>query len=311
MRKNAWQRVGRICVVPALALWCLTVGGCSSTTSSNAVPQNSSASGDVPAVSEVPRLLNTLDLRLPLDRYLPSLHQVDQRSTAYRILTVRCLKRFDVHVMLPEPPTGVGLRSQNERRYGLTDAAAAARLGYGLGHRDPRAHADERQEAQDLKPRALAVLTGDGAALPAGVPNGGCRGAAQHRLTPVSPATGDALDEDLPQRLSLETFQRSQRDPRVRAANADWSSCMRAQGHHYQNPLDPPADPDFERPGGALERETAKDDVACKKSTNLVGRWYAIESAYQNILIKKHHRELTQLARAERVTNAHVNEVLQ
>ena len=74
---------------------------------------------------------------------------------------------------------------------------------------------------------------------------------------------------------------------------------MRALGHHYQNPLDPPADPDFERPGGALERETAKDDVACKKSTNLVGRGYAIESAYQNIVIKKHHRELTELARAQ------------
>jgi len=146
---------------------------------SDAVPQNSSASGDVPAVSEVPRILKTLDLRLPLDRYLPSLPQVDQRSAAYRILTVRCLGQFDVHVMLPEPPTGVGLRSQNERRYGLTDAAAA-RLGYGLGERDPRAHADERQEAQDLKPRALAVLTGEGAPFPPERPTGGAE--VQHSI---------------------------------------------------------------------------------------------------------------------------------
>ena len=142
------------------------------------------------------------------------------------------------------------------------------------------------------------MLTGNGPSVPSGVPEGGCQGEAQRRLALVDPSTQKAVDEGLAERLSLETFQRSQDQPDVLDAFADWASCMRTKGHQYKKPLDPPADPKFKRAGSAEERRTAVDDVACKQSTNLIGRWYSVESAYQAELIENHQTELTALARA-------------
>jgi len=208
------------------------------------------------------------------------------------------MKRFDITIVIPEPPAGLGLKSRNERRYGLTDPVAAAKIGYGLGKRDPSTQPSGHAGAPTLKPKALAVLTGEGPSVPAGVPTGGCHGEAQRRLAFIDPIGGKPVDENLPQRLSLESFQQSQDDPRLSQASSEWSSCMHSKGHEYQKPLDPYGDPKFQPPGSALERQTATDDVACKESTNLVGRWYAVESAYQIRLIKDHEAELTAIARA-------------
>ena len=107
------------------------------------------------------------------------------------------------------------------------------------------------------------------------------------------------MDEELPERLAYESFQRSQEDPRVKAAFAEWSSCMQDKGHKYKSPFDPFADPAFTPPGGAKERKTAEDDIACKTATNLVGKWYAVESAYQQGLIADHRNELTALGESQ------------
>jgi hypothetical protein len=154
------------------------------------------------------------------------------------------------------------------------------------------------------------VLTGEGTSVPAGVPAGGCHGEAQRRLAFVDPSTKQAVDDYLPQGLSLESFQRSQDDSRVQAAYADWSSCMRAKGHDYPKPLDPYGDPKLRPAGSARERHTATDDVACKKSTNLVGRWYAVESAYQTAQIHDHETELTAIAHAAAANQKIVQTVL-
>ncbi|HEY5785270.1 MAG TPA: hypothetical protein VIT65_10875 [Microlunatus sp.] len=253
----------------------------------------------LPASDEVPVLLDTTRLTLPVDAHLLALSEERQRSMARRELLHDCLLRFGIAVVIPEPPTEVGPRTRNERRYGLTDAAAAATTGYGLGDRDPRTRGGGREDAPTLTARARAVLTGHGSALPARVPEGGCSGEVTRLLTPVDPVTRKSLNEDLPEALSFASFSTSQSDPRVQAAFGDWASCMRKQGHSYAAPLEPPADPRFGNPGGAAERATAEADVACKAQTNLVGRWYAVESAEQARLIEEHQSELESLRAAE------------
>jgi hypothetical protein len=298
LKHNLWWRQDWIaCTVTAVALTlsataCTFTGGADRPSNDPSRTSSSSGAGDVPV------LLDTASMRLPLDVYLPTLKEEDQRSAAHGELIRRCMQRFGIKITIPEPPAAVGIKSLNERRYGLTDAAAAAKLGYGLGERDPSSRPPDPGQSPALTPKALAVLSGKGSSVPSGVPNGGCQGEAQRRLALVDPSSQKAVDENLAQRMSLDTFQRSQEDPRVVKAYADWASCMGAEGHDYKKPLDPLADPKFRPAGSAKERDTAKDDVACKQSTNLVGRWYAVESAYQTALIQDHRTELEALARA-------------
>jgi hypothetical protein len=292
--------------ITAMIVLLTTTAGCTSgngtapaATSSRQPSSNASASGNLPPVTDVPRLLDSANLKLPLDAYLWTPDEVDQASKAHRELIRRCMRRFGASITIPEPPTGPGPKTRNERRYGLTDPVAAAQVGYGFPDAEPPTRPSGTPVGPTLTAKSRAVLTGEGQNLPSGLPKGGCSTEARRRLTPVDPSTKKPLDEDLPQRLSLDSFQRSQEDPRVRAAFADWSQCMQKKGHQYQKPFDPLADPEFRPAGTTKERGTAEDDVACKASTNLVGRWYAVEFAYQRLLITQHTAKLTVLAQAQ------------
>jgi hypothetical protein len=275
---------------------CTAGNGTAPASSSPQPSSNVSASTDLPPLRDVPRLLDTVHLKLPLDAYLSTPVEVDQASKAHRELIRRCMHRFGVSITIPEPPSSPGPRTRNERRYGLTDPVAAAQLGYGFP--EPVTRPSGSPAGPKLTARSRAVLTGEGRNLPSGLPKGGCISDAGRRLTPFDLSTKKPLDEDLPQRLSLDSFQRSQEDPRVRGAFADWSRCMQEKGYHYQQPFDPLTDPALRPAGTTKERRTAEDDVACKASTNLVGRWYAVESAYQRVVITQNRAELVALAQA-------------
>ena len=82
----------------------------------------------------------------------------------------------------------------------------------------------------------------------------------------------------------------------MRAATRQWSACMAAAGYRYAGPLDPPKDARFQDARTPLEISTAEADVACKQRTNLVGVWFAEESARQRSLIEA-NRPALELAR--------------
>jgi hypothetical protein len=265
----------------------------------------------LPVVAHVPRLLASLHLRLPLDAYLPSLHEVERYGLANRELIHRCLLRFGVHVQTPPPVTGIGPRTWTERRYGLTDAKQAADLGYSLGDRDPSLHPGQTHGPR-LNARALALLTGQGkiARDVPDLPAGGCSGLARRTLA-GDEAIGDHIaDPYLAQQLSQQSFESSRQDPRVQAVFKRWSQCMLADGHHYDDPLAPFSDSTLQHGPAAIAVHTAVDDVACKQATNLVGTWYAVESAYQNELIHDHYADLETLAAANTVTSRVIRKVL-
>lgn len=72
---------------------------------------------------------------------------------------------------------------------------------------------------------------------------------------------------------------------------------MTAKGYDYRTPLDPPHDPRFAGGLPAAEIATATADVACKKQANVVGVWFAVESAYQKRLVAKDRDVLRRLRR--------------
>jgi hypothetical protein len=287
----------------------LTIGSaaCGTVHGPAATPRSTGDAG-LPVVNHVPRLVASLDLKLPLDAYLPSLREVARYGIANRELIQRCMEDLGIGVRLPKPTTGVGPRTWTDRRYGLTDATAATALGYGLGSRDPSAHPHAHEPP--LAAHVLAALTGEGPGLPQGVPAGGCSGQAQRTLAGNADTGHRAVDPFLAQRLSQESFESSRDDPRVLDAFSRWSRCMLDKGHDYSDPLAPFSDPALQKGPTRKAVRTAVDDVACKRSTNLVGIWYAVESAYQTELIKSHHADLVPLALANTQTARAVAKVL-
>ena len=76
---------------------------------------------------------------------------------------------------------------------------------------------------------------------------------------------------------------------------------MKQRGHDYQTPNDPLHDPKWAGLPAAspAEIETAHDDVACKRAADVVGTWYAVESAMQNAAIAAHQQELSDIKSGE------------
>jgi hypothetical protein len=264
----------------------------------------------LPAVAHVPQLLESVDLKLPLDAHLPSMEDVHRYGMANRALITRCMQRFKIDFAPSAAPASVGLRSWNERRYGLTDPSAAAALGYGLGARTPR-DAPSRP-SQRLDSRGVTVLSGEPAttARRLHVPDGGCSGQARRALTGRPSDTPPLADPYLAQHLSQLSLQESRRDPRVRAAVNHWSQCMLAKNHHYDDPFAPFADPANTRGATPRAVDTAVDDVTCKKRTNLIGIWFSVDAAYQKRLIAAHRNGLMRLAQADAATAAAIARVL-
>jgi hypothetical protein len=256
-----------VAAVAVLAVAVLTVAGCAST----------------PADEPAPVLLDSVGLHLPLDDYLPSQEDLDTMGRA-RILWLReCMRKsgFD----FPPLPARheVGLRSWNERRYGITDADLAARDGYGLGERDPATQPPTPTPSPT--PEQLSALTGPD----------GCVALTEARQRQNSPA---GADPDLPQRLAKESFTRSQRTPSVRAVLASWSECMRARGHDYADPLAAASDNRFTGPVTPHEIAVAAADIECKRTTNLVGVWFSAERELQLDQVRAHSAALGEVRQA-------------
>lgn len=301
------QRVTAKLLVATLVA--IALGACGTYAASH--DQRGTPEGDgLPAVAHVPQLLESVELKLPLDAHLPSMEDVHRYGMANRALITRCMQRFKIDFVPSPASASVGLRSWNERRYGLTDPSAAAALGYGLGARTP--HDGPSRPSQRLDPLGMTVLTGEPAttARRLHVPDGGCSGQARQALTGRPSVTRPQADPYLAQHLSQLSLQESRRDPRVDAAVNHWSQCMLTKDHHYDDPFAPFADPAMTHGSTTRAIDTAVDDVTCKKRTNLVGIWFSVDAAYQKRLIAAHRNALTRLALADAATAAAVERVL-
>jgi hypothetical protein len=267
-----------------------------------------------PPLGAVPLVRDAANLTLPLDAYSFDDHNYIAVQRAQARLVADCMQRFGVAYSADVAPSalvpGVGFPDfdhPNARRYGLIDAAAAATRGYDPPP-DPTATDDKTGAKNDgdggtaLTPQVLFLLDGKTrpefagvSTMPADVdgnrlPDDGCAGAAQRRL-----AGGKAAQSILlPSALGQDTAKLAENDSRVQTAMTAWSACMKRDGYQYRSSREP-NNADWPEPPGAAEIATATADVACKQQTNLVGIWFAVESAYQKQTIERHSQQLTDL----------------
>lgn len=276
----------------AFAVWAtLSVVSCTSGTDS---------AGGEPPVAAPPIIRTAAEIVLPLDAYQQSLRDYTRTQRAAWLLTRDCVRRFGGDYTLPESAVLSSLprfENQNDRRYGIFDSAQAASQGY----RVPETGGAEDQRRWNPSPTELLLVRGaaDGQApTDAGgkvLPEGGCSGEATRALEEGAPPPAN---DKLGAELSVQTHKRSETDSRVRQVMGRWSECMSRVGHSYRSVWEP-NDRTWPAAVGDAEISTATADVACKQETNLVGVWFAVESAYQTRLIEQNAEPLA-------VVKAHV-----
>lgn len=223
-------------------------------------------------------------------------------------LVNRCLNRFGFTRYVED--SAASAPPLMTRRYGVTDPVIAAQYGYhpapseGVGAvAKPSGGAAAFSDAQRL------VLYGpmDAKGQPAtgtqayngqSVPAGGCYGEANRTVK------GDAFEQSDPAglvaQIAAASAKQSESDARIVALFKKWSTCMAGKGFTYATPYEP-------LDGGSLKQSvtaatpsqneirTAVADVACKQANNVVGTWFAVESAYQNVMIQKNQESLTRI----------------
>ncbi|MFD3326861.1 hypothetical protein [Streptomyces sp. NPDC058701] len=269
-------------------------------------PSGTDGPGPEPAIGAVPALLETRSLAFPLAPYVPDARQLGILDEAQDVLVDQCMRRYGFRYQLRRKAPSADKPGDN-RRYGLSDAAEAARLGY----ENPRMAGASKPPRQSLGPNEQLVLHGlevdpskpvpmnqeeaensDAATTVVGgqkVPAGGCLRESTLKL--YAP-TADTVDGMVPHSFGFDGFTRSRKDSRVVKVIAAWSACMAEHGYTADNPMDPPrgiGDADLSGPQAIA---TAKQDVDCKERTNLVGTWYAVETAYQKQLIERNAETL-------------------
>ncbi|MFD8691416.1 hypothetical protein [Streptomyces sp. NPDC059651] len=240
---------------------------------------------------------------LPIEDYLPSSAEYVKITKARVQLDEQCMRDFGfTGFEALSVPQADPRDTFTADRYGIEDAAEAAKYGY---HPSPalvafaKAAPDaELPDDQELVMTGLPAGQSDAAALKAApksfkgvaIPAGGCIGQSTRQLTGGS----DELYPDLPQDINGQSYLKAKEAPGVRAVFAAWSTCMAGKGFTYSDPMQANDDPAFgsSRTATAAEIATATADVACKDSTQLVDTWFRAEADIQASLIEDRHAEL-------------------
>jgi hypothetical protein len=295
------RRVPRLLV--ALAAAAVAVTGCSATGG----PAHGASE---PEVSAIPVLADSADLALPLDAYEGTPEERELLVKAQQVLTRRCMDGLGFDYQPPQQ-SGAAKQSPNSRIYGVTDPETAARYGYrspeGTNSVATRAKGVPLSKAEetalfgapDLQPDELPKnqQEAESESSDGGVPVGGCIRESFLKLYAPDPESVDVLYVF---QLKSEAETRARTDSRIERVNARWSACMAKSGYQAKEPMKAAEELGFTDAelGGPQSITAATVDVACKKKTNLVGTYYAVQSAYQRRLVEE-HAETLNLARQQ------------
>ncbi|GAB3134923.1 hypothetical protein [Microbispora hainanensis] len=225
---------------------------------------------------------NTPDLTLPLDAYSLGAKDRAQVTRARFMLMEECLRHVGIDFRFPAVQPVTDLR--NVDLLGWLDPRQAAESGYLQAGRSSvemtgvpsYSVGDEEFGVLEGKVRRYRGRT---------VPPGGCRAKADALLNRgargVSPAdAGKRFDDDEVPRFVDAAADVAVKDPRIAAAEREWSDCMRSEGFDYRSTVEAGGDRRWAatvnddspghtpKPRGTkAEIDTAVADVRCRAET--------------------------------------------
>lgn len=228
------------------------------------------------------------ELVLPLDRYQLSVNDIYLIETAKDLLTRDCMKKQGyVWEVIGDRKHYPDLR--NRRRYAVIEMPVAKEMGYKtnprlLGSTDVTAQKLDREARMSPEARKAAMDPGNG-----------CYKQAGDRL-----ASGNEEDEDLVNRLNVDSLDRALKSPRVVPAMRSWVRCMAQEGYRYKDFYAASEDPRWAKTKtpSAAEKKTAVADVACKQRTGLVKLLTETERSIEERDIREHRKYFASLAAA-------------
>ncbi|MFF2075003.1 hypothetical protein ACFVXG_09605 [Kitasatospora sp. NPDC058162] len=282
MRLNRAQVVISVVALAVLAAGCSNdtkAGGDSDNVGEPVVPQIGADPADGSPVTH------------PLDGYSVGAEESALIFRAMGQATRTCMtaKGFDYDpgpVSTPPPPTPI-----DTSLLGLLSVSAAQQTGY---HRPPRPGGNGTSGTGNPSgqgPEYQKALMGDhgtkaGAADPKA--DRGCMGEFERRLQAEGVKN---TASDLVGTLRAKAYDHAAVDSRVRAALADWQSCMTKLGYNYANPVQA-SSAAWPEQVSQEERDTAVADMNCKEQVKLLGTWNAVLTAYQQVYISRNEQAL-------------------
>ncbi|MEU9084454.1 hypothetical protein [Streptomyces sp. NPDC048357] len=214
--------------------------------------------------------------RLPLEAYQPTATQRRTIGSARDGLIDQCMANagFPNWTPAPDLPQLDGV-SPMDSRYGIHDAQRAAKRGY---------HPDEA--VQKEYSAAIAV----GAVDQSGSDDKALRNCAKQ----TDAKAPQAQRSEVATKADAGSFLASMKDPAVLDVFAKWSSCMKAKGHSYAEPMDARNDARFHDPSVVTELEiaTATADVACRTEHKVQKVWFDVETRLQQKAITQNQPSL-------------------
>ncbi|MER5888768.1 hypothetical protein ABT160_33500 [Streptomyces sp. NPDC001941] len=222
---------------------------------------------------------NPATWKLPIETYMLTAQQERTIEGIRDELIDACMARNGFASWKPPPSLpALSGKSLVDRRYGIHDAALAARRGYRPDVGEQKAY-DEAMLEGAVDRTGADPQTEESCTLGAG-----------------SSAPMDA-PSPLVEKISRESFQAAAADPRVKAVLAEWSACMKGKGHTYAKPKDAQDDLRFNNRDTvtALEIATATADVACRNEHQVTRTWFDVEARLQQKAIRAHQADLEQV----------------
>ncbi len=288
----ALTAAGALLGVSACASPAPVAGGSSTSAGPRTAPRESPAT----APPATPQSGLAKGLALPMAAYMENYSQRQTINAALGRLTHDCMARFGFSYDPPPSdgnPASIYDDTNMARRYGITDQALAAKLGYGLGD-----DSYTPPPGPTMTDAEIAVFSGHVALRPGAapappgyngipIPKDGCRRESLDKV-------GGMLDTTLPGHLDAQSMDTSQADPAVQSALREWSSCMAGRGYTVALPSDANtlAPAGGSQGPGSAEITVALADIDCKRKVDLVGIWFRTESQVQNRLIEQNQLAL-------------------
>ncbi|WP_067479647.1 hypothetical protein [Actinomadura hibisca] len=283
--KHSQHRARRTVAMTGLATALVSASACGTQQASV------SSSPQLPPLEHIAHVTSSAQPSYPLDAYTLSLDEVALIEKARVISARRCLSALG----FTKPALAIAATAPQEQDHRVVEYLSpktAAKEGYGgiitpggEGKRPIKAKSSGNVAAAYL---GSAKVTSTGRAIP----QGGCFAEGDRKVK----ASAGAIDLD-PRQLLTQAAIAVMRDSRFKTAETQWSECMKARGHNFQNHVSAQLSPKWDKRSrgqvpSAEERKVAAQDAECRQQVNLVGIAQAVEIAHQKKLVNDNQARL-------------------